>query len=181
MCQMERKLMDYLPVFMKEYREMEAIMDTEQVSIEKGWIDAENVLADQFIQDATENGVLRYEKILNITPKATHTLEERKFDILTRINEQLPYTMASLQKMLQALCGEGGYVLKMNSDSYELVVKLDLANQNNYDAVCSLLEKTVPANIVKNVRMYNTHMILGDFTHGQLAAYTYDEIRKEVL
>lgn len=181
MCQMDRKIIDYLPPFIQEYMEIKAIMNIEQVRIEKAWTDAENALADQFVQDATEKGILRYEKILDITPKDTHTLDERKFAILTRMNERLPYTMDSLQKMLQALCGEDGYVLKLYSNAYELVVKLDLVNESNYDAVCNLMDKIVPANIVKNVMLYNTHMILADFTHEQLAMYVHDEVRKEVL
>lgn len=178
---MDRLLIDYLPSFVQEYKEIKAIMDAEQVSVETAWNDAENVLADQFVQDATENGVKRYEKLLGITPKATYTLDERKFNILARMNEQLPYTMESLNKSLRSLCGEDGYFLKLETDSYEMTVKLALSNENNMEAVKELLYKMVPANIVQHVGMFNTHSILSSFTHEQLAVYTHQQLREEVL
>lgn len=178
---MDRKLIDYLPMFMQNYVEIRAIMDTEQVDVVKAWEDSENVMNDQFVTDATENGVKRWEAILGITPKVTFTLDERKFNILTRMNEQLPYTMESLKNALSSLCGDDGYTLKLDANKYELVVKLALENENSIEMVVNLLDKMIPANIVKIVMLYNTHLILADFTHEQLAAYTHEELRKEIL
>lgn len=178
---MERRLIDYLPLFIQNYAEIKAIMDAEQVDIEKTWNDAENVMNDQFILDATENGVKRWESILNIVPKATYTLEERKFDILARLNWQLPYTLESLKYALTALCGNDGYRLKLDPNRYELVVKLALYNENNIDAVRELLDNVIPANLVRDVQMFNTHGMLSGFTHEQLSAYTHEEVREEVL
>lgn len=178
---MERKLIDYLPIFIQNYAEIKAIMDAEQISIESAWIAAENVMNDQFVTESTENGVKRWERILSITPKATFTLDERKFNILARLNEQLPYTLESLKSALTMLCGSDGYVLKLDTDRYSLIVKLALANENNIDAVVGLLDKMIPANIVKNVELFNTHSILGGFTHGQLATHTHKEVREEIL
>ena len=156
-------------------------MDAEQFVFEKGWTDAENVFDDQFIQNATENGVKRWEKILGITPKGTYTLDERKFNVLARMNEQLPYTMKQLHSSLTSLCGEEGYSLKLNADAYELTIKLALANENNIEAVEALLYKMLPANIMKNVGMFNTYLIVGGFTHEQLSSYTHKGVREEIL
>lgn len=178
---MDRKLIDYLPPFIQGYKEIKAIMDTEQVDAEKAWTDAENVLADQFVQDATENGVSRYEKILGIVPKGTYTLDDRKFNILARLNEQLPYTLESLESALISLCGEDGYTVKLDTDAYTLTVKLALANEHNVEAVESLLKKMIPANLVRNVRLFNTYTLLADLTYEQLASYTYKELREEIV
>lgn len=178
---MDRKLIDYLPIFIQNYGEMSTIMNAEQVSVEKAWTGAENVMNDQFVTEATENGVKRWESILGIVPKATYTLEERKFNILARLNEQLPYTMESLKSALSSLCGADGYALKIDPDKYNLIVKLALANENNVKAVVTLLDKMIPASIVKKVMLFNTHSILGGFTHEQLAVYTHKEVREEIL
>ena len=175
---LDRQLIDYLPQFVAEYREIAAIMDAEQISVDKSWTDAENTLADQFVQAATENGVKRYEKILNIVPKGTYTLDERKFNILARMNEQLPYTVVQLNSLLTSLCGKDGYFLKIDADAYEVVVKLALVNENNVDAVVELLDKIVPANMVRKVTLFNTHNILSGLTHDQLSNYTHKEIRE---
>lgn len=179
---MDRQLIEYLPLFIQNYNEIKRIMGAEQLDIESAWVSAENVMNDQFVAGATENGVKRWETILHITPKATYTLEERKFSILTRLNEQLPYTIDTLKTSLTSLCGENGYALDLDSDHYELLVKLALTNKNNFESVTNLLNKIIPANIVTNVElMYNKHELLSRFTHSQLAARTHEEMRSEVI
>lgn len=179
---MDRQLIDYLPLFVQNYNEIKRIMGAEQVDIENAWISAENVRKDQFVSTATENGVKRWEAILNLTPKATYTLAERKFNILTRLNEQLPYTIDTLNSSLSLLCGVDGYVLNLDSDNYELLVKLALTNKNNFENVTYLLNRVIPANMVTKVElMYNTHELLSRFIHSQLAARTHGEIRSEVM
>lgn len=178
---MDRKLIDYLPLFVQDYAEIKAIMDAEQVDIVIGWENGENVMNDQFIRDATENGVKRWESILGIVPKATFTMDERKFQILSRLNWRLPYTLESLKMALTALCGENGYSLKLDTDKYELTVRLALSNENKIEAVSELLYNMIPANLVSIVRMFNTHSILTGFTHAHLAQYTQKEVREEIL
>ena len=174
-------MIEYLPLFMREFGEIKAIMNTEQMNVENAWSDSNNVLNNQFVVDATEKGVARYEQILGIKPKANYTLDERKFNVLARMNEQLPYTMKQLHSSLTSLCDADGYTLKMDNDSYTLVVKLALENENNVQAVVELLDKMTPANIVKKVMLFNTHLILGDFTHEQLSAYTHKELREAMI
>lgn len=178
---MERQLLNYLPPFVQRFKEMSAIMNTEQQEFELTWQNAENTLADQFILTATINGVKRLEKIYDIVPKDSDTLEERRFVILSKKNEKPPYTMAALKNVLNALCGEDGYTLYLNTDEYELTVKLDINNEKNFESVVEMLNKILPANIVRNVSVFNTYDILSNYTHEQLAKFTHDEIRKGVL
>ena len=174
-------MIEYLPLYMREFAEIKTIMDTEQVVIGNAWSHADNVLNDQFVVDATDEGLKRLESILGITPKANYTIDERRFHILTRLNEQLPYTMGTLNVALTSLCGPDGYTLKLDPNKYILVIKLALDNESNIEAVSALLEKMLPANIMKNVVLFNTHFTLSDFTHEQLAKYTHKELRGEIL
>ena len=142
---MERKLLNYLPPFIQRFKEMAAVMNTEQPEFELAWQNAENTLADQFVMTATINGVKRWEKIYGIIPKATDTLEERRFLILSKMNEQPPYTLAALKNVLNALCGEDGYTLYLDTDEYELTVKLALSNEKNYTTVVDMLDRILPS------------------------------------
>lgn len=178
---MVRELIDYLPPFVQGYREIKIIMDAEQITAETTWTDAKKVLLDQFVQDATENGVSRYEKIMKIVPKGNSTLDERKFNILARMNEQLPFTLQQLHNSLTALCGKGGYALQLDTDAYIITIKLALFNENNIEAVEALLHKMLPANIKCIIKLFNTHGILKMHTHNQMGAYTHKEVREAVL
>lgn len=178
----DRKLINYLPLFMQEYFEMQKIMETEQVEIDRLWLEAENALADQFILEATESGVRRWESMLGISPKDTDSLDERKFRILTKLNQELPYTLRKLELALTNLCGADGYSVGMNAAEYHIEVKLALSNANNYQEVMDLLEKMIPANLTQFVKiMYNSNATIGLMTHAQLAVYTHEQLKSEVF
>ena len=175
----DRKLIDYLPHFMQAHKEMTVIMETEQVEIDRLWLNAENALADQFIQEATVNGVKRWESMLGVSPKDTDNLDERKFRILTMLNRELPYTLRKLEQALTNLCGAGGFSINLQAREYRIDVKLALDNKNNYQDVVNLLKKMIPANMVPCVQiMYVTNEVLSGYTHEQLSAYTHEQLRE---
>lgn len=178
---MERRLIDYLPPFIQKFKEMSAIMEMEQPEFDLVWQSAENALADQSIMTATINGIKRWEKIFGITAKADETLEERRFRIIAKLNERPPYTIEALRNLLNIQLGEEGYTLLLSADTYELTVKLAISNETNFETVVELLDRILPANIVRVITMDNTYRIVSVFTHEQLAKYTHDEIRKDVL
>jgi hypothetical protein len=179
---MERKLINYLPYVVRDFLEFQGIMTGEQPEFERAWNSADELLDNQFISTAGDMGLSRWERILEITPKGTDTLEDRRFRILTRINEELPYTLPQLRNILHTLCGEGNYSAEVEEGTYNLIVKVGLAAKNNFSDVESLLNRVVPQNLVVNLlQLYNTHAELGRFTHAHLSAYTHDQLRNEVV
>ena len=178
---MNRKMLDYLPQYIQEYKEIRAIINTYEKAVIQAWKVMENVWNDQFANDATENGIKRWEKILMLTPKDTYTLEERRFNVNTRLNEQPVFTMETLKKVLAGMCGENGYSVTLDYEKYTLSVKLSLTNENNKEAVKLLLRRMVPANILINISMFNTHSMVGNFTHEQLDLYFHEQLREKNL
>lgn len=179
---MDRNLIDYLPDVLKEYQEIIAIMQSEQPEVSSLWGCITNVLNDQFVMDATTNGILRWEKILGISPKGTDTLDLRKFRILARLSEQRPYTFTSLRQQMATLCGEEGYRIEVDNETYTLIVKVELTAKGKYDEVNSLLLRIVPANMIIDLSLlYNQYLTLSTFTYSNLSAYTYEQLRNEVI
>ena len=178
----DRKLINYLPQFMQEFMEMQKVMEAEQPEIDLLWNAADNALADQFILEATEYGVERWESMLGISPKDTDSLDERKFRILTMVNQELPFTMQKVEQALTNLCGADGFSITLNAAEYKINVKLALSNENNRGEVEKILHKMIPANLVKSiVIMYNPNFVLMQFTHAQLSAYTHEQLKSEVF
>lgn len=179
---MDRKLINYLPYVVRDYAEFKGISEAKQPEFESAWGSSDDLLNNQFISTAGNLGLSRWEKILGITPKGTDTLEDRRFRILTRLNEELPYTLPQLRNILETLCGSENYSAEVMEGTYQLIVKIGLAAKNNFSDVESLLDRVVPQNlIVTLLQLYNTHAELGRFTHAQLAAYTHDQMRNEVM
>ena len=178
----DRFLIDYLPPFMQEFHEIKKIMEAEQPEIDDLWEKCADALDDQFVLSATENGVKRWEKIMNIISKDTDTLDERKFRILTKMNQELPYTMTKLKESLTVLCGEGNFSIDLQSADYHIEIRLALTNKNNYDDVVDLLSKMIPANLTQWVQiMYNNQSVIGRFTHSELTSYTHEQLRGEIF
>lgn len=179
---MERKLIEYLPYVVRDYSEFQGLTAGEQPEFEQAWNRADELLDNQFVLTAGNLGLSRWEEILGIVPKATDTLDDRRFRVLTRLNEELPYTLPQLRNILQTLCGEGNFSAEIESETYELVVKIGLAAKRNFSDVEALLERVSPENLIINLsQLYNTHAELGRFTHAQLAAYTHHDLRNEVM
>ncbi len=179
---MERKLIHYLPYIIREYAEFQGIMGAQQPEFEAVWDAVSNLLDNQFIITAGNLGLSRWEKILEISPKGTDTLDDRRFRILTRLNEELPYTMPKLKSILKTLCGENNYSVYLAEGSYLLEVKIGLAAKSNYNDVEDLLHRVSPQNLIISLSLlYNTHEELSQFTHAQLAVMTHEQLRNEVL
>ena len=142
----------------------------------------DDVLNDQFIETASEYSIARWEKMLKIAPKSTYTLDDRKFAILTKMNEQPPYTMEALKQKLEYLCGKNGYSVEVDAEQFILKVRIALTSRNSFDDVCALLERIVPSNMIIDASlMYNQHKAFAKYTNGQLTAYTHDQMRNEVM
>lgn len=176
-----RKLIDYLPGFMQEYAEMRELMDAQQPDADAFNDGVSRVWANQFISDADDYGVNRWEKMLGITPKATDTLDERKFRILSWWTSELPYTSRKLEEHLSELCGVDNYKVTIDNKNYRITIKLGLSNQTNYDDVVEMVERIVPANMERYVQiMFNSHNVWAVYTHEQMATRTHELLRTEV-
>lgn len=107
-------------------------------------------------------------------------MDDRRFRVLTRLNEELPYTLPQLRVILESLCGAGNY--SADVADYTLLVKVGVAAKKNFQDVQTLLKRVAPVNLVLVVQqLFNIHQVLGGFTHAQLAWYTHSEVRTEEL
>jgi hypothetical protein len=156
--------------------------DAEQPEFESLWGRVDQMLDDQFVNTSGVTGVSKWESILNIKPKGTDSLEARRFRILTRLNEKLPYTLRMLESMLTTLCGEGQFSLDRDVLARKITIRIGLAARENFEDVAALLQKVIPANMIIDLELkYNRHEMWSQYTHAQLAAYTHYQLRNEVL
>lgn len=173
---------DYWPEFLARVREFSVLADAEDAELEALRQAIDDVLNDQFIETATERGIARREAILGIVPYGDDTLETRRFRVAGKWLNRLPYTYRMLQERLNALLGEGHYVIELHKEPYTLRVQIELTVKRQFDAVQQILREVVPANLRLIVELrYNQHMTIGQLTHGALAVYRHIDIREEAL
>lgn len=171
----------YLPPFLREYKEFQSITHVENQEFDQLWSDIHQVKDDLFVTHASEQGLSRWEKILKIQPKDTEGLDVRRFRVLSRLNQQLPYSYRNLEARLKVLCGSEGYTLALE-DGYKLSIRVALGNKGKFTEVKKLAEKMVPANMLIDLSIkYNPYSKVEQFTYRSLSSRTYEQIRSEVI
>ena len=179
--QREVNLLDYLLPLIAQTDEFAAIGAAENEQVNDLWTAHKNVYNNQFIATLDENGCERWEKILEITPMGTDTLEDRRFRIAARINADIPYTYKQLQNMLASLCNDD-YTMELQNEDYKLIVRVALSARKQYAEIEKLLKRVVPANILIDFSLlYNQYQDLKPKTHAQLSAYTHKQLREEEI
>lgn len=148
-------LLSYLPPVVAELEEIKQIMNTESEEFNILVKEYQNLLSDQFVHEATENGLSRWEKILNINPKPTDTLESRRWEILNRLNIKIPYTFTMLKNKLYALYGES-YTIKLISDTYTIRIRLPPVSDSELRSTFNMVEVIAPANMIIDLAIEET-------------------------
>ncbi|MCX7715050.1 MAG: YmfQ family protein [Clostridia bacterium] len=179
---MSADILKYLPPFLQVVTEFMEIAESENPEFDTLKSYKADVLNDQFLADATENGISRWETILGITPKGTDTLDDRRFRVLANLNKNLPYTYTTLVQQLINLCGENGYTVSVDNANYLVTVKIALSSKSMYDEVNKLLVKMIPANMLIDLDLlYNTWAKVKSYTWGHFKTTTWRDLKDEVI
>ncbi|MFY0521318.1 putative phage tail protein [Lysinibacillus sp. UGB7] len=175
-------IVQYWPQVLREIKELLATAKVENLVLSSLWELIEQTLNDQFTLTTSEVGAKRYEQMLKINPMDNDSLETRRFRILTRYQEQAPYTEEVLIRLLNSLLGDGSYELTINKADKTLDVKMELTVKGMFDAAKDLLERIVPQNMELTVRLrYIQHSVLQGYKHVELKPFTHDQIRNGVI
>ena len=176
------KLIDYLPEMLRDIYEFQKICSAGDIELDSLRESLAETVGDNFVRSLSESGCTRWEKILKLTPKATDSMEDRRFRIHSALNRDIPYTMRGLDQQLFTLCGADGYSADLDADNYSITVKVALTAKEQFEDVRKLLAQVLPANILAKVTLkYNQHATLGAFKHEQLSKFSHDQLRNEVL
>lgn len=173
-----KKLIDYLPPFIAEYREYRRLFAALQEEDDSILGKISDSLNDTYVDLATLKGIERWENMLSIVPDSEATLEERRAAIRFRMNITLPYTLKALRKMLDDLVGPGNYYCEMTGE-FELTVMVDVASSYMRNAVNTMLAKIIPANIGLTIGIrYVQHLTYNDiYIHGDMSQYDHTYLR----
>lgn len=175
-------LLSYLPNILQNSLEMQTIMETELPEIQALWNECTNCLDDQFISEATEYGIARRENMLDISPYATDTLEDRRLRIYARYNENIPYTRSNLKTLLESLCGENGYTLEIVTREFDVRVTVSLTVKTQAETIRDTMERILPYNMTFSVELkYNKWEQMIEKTWGSLAKISWSCVKEDVI
>ena len=149
---MTRLLIDHLPPRFNNgnAREVEEVQRATQPELDAVWVYSERILTESNLDTMTEYGIARWEAILGILPPSYFSLEERRFEVKSRLGAQLPYTDFRVREILNSLVGEDVYILTRYLEQGEQVlhIVLRMANSNLYGVIYDMLDRIVSAELL---------------------------------
>ena len=148
----EINLINYLPQSVKEYREMQYIVNTENPEFQLGVDTAEKIKNASFILYVDKDYISRFERMLSITPSDDDIIESRRARILTRWNDSIPYTMKTLEDKLKLICEDGNFTVTKDFANYKINIEIELPLVGQVEELERILLRIIPANMVVTVQ-----------------------------
>lgn len=142
----EIDLKSHIPDYLKDYKEFKVITDLEKEDIEKLRDACDELWNDGFISTSGYQGIKKWESLMGIRTDTGRSLEERRTEVLTSWNKQLPYTEIKLREKLKALLG-ANYTLDIWNQRYELRLIVKERSYPIIKSISRMVKEMIPANL----------------------------------
>lgn len=164
----------YFPDVLANAREFVALADVTEPELDAVIGEMAGAALNTFVLDIDERGARRWEDMLGLTAAAGATLEERRRQILAKINAQLPYTIRNFQKMLNATFGAGVVTVSVDHDKYAEWLSIAPGADIDQGFLTTYARQISPANLTLNIR--TDHAVKAGIRHGG-AVVVFEHIR----
>jgi hypothetical protein len=170
----------YWPEFYREYKDLLAIAAALDVQLKQTQKTVQSAHTNGFVYLADEDGIARYEKEFGIIPAADANLEDRRVEVVSRLNSRTPYTKRVLKRFLDNLVGADGYTMAVDYANHMVKIMIELKRKKQVASVSELLRRVLPANMdyVCQIR-YNQLYMLKKFTFTELAKYKISDLKDD--
>lgn len=148
------KLIEYMPQHLKNIREFQEIFKSEDEQLEYMNNLIAKMLTEIIVKTATSYGLERYEKIYNIK-NISDDIDVRRFNILSKINNKVPFTLKWLDNKLKQLVGKDNYTINIDYNDYKITIGIaylfgDIANTLKDD-----LRNQLPCNLIIQINVFS--------------------------
>lgn len=145
------RLKKYLPEFISNIKEFQELDKTYSVEIDELRSRLEQLQDNQFIETANEEGLRKYEQLLNLS--SINDVELRRFNILNKYNATIPFSMMWLRNALNTTVGRGDFLMEIDNAKYTLTISLVKNKEHLINVLRKDLRKKVPANMILNINV----------------------------
>ena len=145
----EINLLSYWMPILRQLKEFKEIAKTEEVELRFILEAIDRTLANMFIETADEYGIKRFEDMMGIYPEEGITLDTRRFNVLNKWNNKVPYTEKELYNKLFSLCGsDKNFSITEHYDEYMIEITASIGVKGAFDEVLNSLREILPCNLV---------------------------------
>lgn len=159
------KIIEYMPNFLQDVREFKIISNSEDEELEKLKIQIDNILKEVIVNTSKDYGLRRYEKIYNINV-VSDDIEVRRRNVLSKMNNKIPFSLKWLDNKLKQLVGEGNYKINIDYNNYKLIISVFYLFENIKDTLQKELIYLLPANLIIQMNLFsNCNLYLASIVH----------------
>jgi hypothetical protein len=148
----EVDLLSYWMPVLRQIKELKEIAKAEEPELRYILEACDRTLSNFFITTADEYGISRFEKMMGLFPDEGEDLEARRFNVLVKWNDKVPYTDEELYNRLLSICGEGNFKIIPQYEEYGIDITTMVGMRGAFDAVTTLLLDMLPCNLVLTLR-----------------------------
>lgn len=171
------------PFVIQNMRDMQAVFKAETNACDKLDADLQELEDAMLTPTAPLWLIWRKEEAYGLKPSDGETLEERRYRVYTKEHEKIPFTVRTLRRMLDSLCGGAGhYTLTVNQHDKEVRCLVELRSRHMLQDIYELLDRVLPADLYISSQLnYNTWQKVGRFTWGNVNERTWLQLREGEL
>ena len=142
----EIDLLGYWMPVLRQLKEFKEIAKAETPELKYILEQIERTLNNMFIETADEYGIKRFEDMMGIYPEAGDSLETRRFNVLVKWNDKVPYTEKELYNRLISICGDDNFSVNPDYKNYFLEIITHLGIEGAFDTISSILQDMIPGD-----------------------------------
>jgi hypothetical protein len=147
------RLMDYLPNYYVDNKEMQIITEAKIPEIEKLWYNIAKVKDNQFINTMDSDRLRLWERLLRIRPDFnTQNLEYRIEVVLLRLNTAPPLSERWFENLLEDRVGKDKYYIGLDYNNYLITLNIIHDDARMVNEIRSFLRRIIPANLILNIK-----------------------------
>lgn len=145
---MSSDLLMLLPPYFQAIYEYQVLTEVEGAELETAEKSLEQIKRNLYVQTCDDPTLRKYEQLLGVVREQGVTLEYRRRMVLSRMNQQLPYSLPKLKEILDAALGRQWYRLDVRFGVYEL--ELDVIDQSYkvLKNIQTMVEEIIPAHLL---------------------------------
>jgi hypothetical protein len=163
-------LATFLPPVTRDSKDVQELMRIEDTELQALWEAMCDIFYNQFISTMTAYGLQQWEKIFDVMPKATDTLQDRRTRILQLLMGTRPYTVLSFQAILDNIYGPGNVTIHVDNDKYEFWMELTADMMSKNMSIREFAETIVPKNLL---------ILISNTQNATLRQYTGGYVRQQ--
>lgn len=148
----EIDLLGYWMPVLRQLKEFKEIAKAETPELKYILEQIERTLNNMFIETSDEYGIKRFEDMMGIYPEAGASLETRRFNVLVKWNDKVPYTEKELYNRLISICGDDNFSVNPDYKNYFLEIITHLGIEGAFDTISSILQDMIPCNLVLDLK-----------------------------